>query len=268
MNDDRFDDDGTPLLEARALALHAGPRELLRALDLRVERGQFWAVIGPNGAGKTTLLATLAGLARPAGGRLAMRGRPLAHWKPLAAARWRGFLPQHVEPMYGVAVLQAVLLGRHPHAGRHGWSLWEGADDIALARAALDRMGLAALAARDVASLSGGERQRVALASLLAQDPPLALLDEPLTHLDLHHQHAVMQLLRERAQGGSAVVASIHDLSLAARFATHALVFTGGGDCATGAAADVLDEATLSAAFAHRVQRLADGDLVAWVAAG
>ena len=219
-----------PLLRTHALALRAGPRELVRGLDLRVERGQFWAVIGPNGAGKTTLLATLAGLAKPAGGRI-------------------------------------ELLGRHPHAGRHGWALWESADDVALARAAIERMGLAALAAREVASLSGGERQRVAIASLLAQDPQLALLDEPLTHLDLHHQQAVMRLLRERAlEGEGAVVASVHDLSLAARYATHALVFTGGGACAGGSAADVLDEATLSAAFAHRVRRLADGDLVAWVA--
>jgi|CXWK01.1.fsa_nt_gi iron complex transport system ATP-binding protein len=256
-----------PLLRTHALALRAGPRELVRGLDLRVERGQFWAVIGPNGAGKTTLLATLAGLAKPAGGRIELLGRPLEQWKPLEAARRRGFLPQHVEPLFGVAVLQAVLLGRHPHAGRHGWALWESADDVALARAAIERMGLAALAAREVASLSGGERQRVAIASLLAQDPQLALLDEPLTHLDLHHQQAVMRLLRERAlEGEGAVVASVHDLSLAARYATHALVFTGGGACAGGSAADVLDEATLSAAFAHRVRRLADGDLVAWVA--
>ena len=255
------------LLQTHALALRAGPRELVRGLDLRVDRGQFWAVIGPNGAGKTTLLATLAGLAKPAGGRIELLGRELDGWKPLEAARRRGFLPQHVEPLFGVSVLQAVLLGRHPHSGRNGWALWENADDMALARAAIERMGLAALAAREVASLSGGERQRVAIASLLAQDPELALLDEPLTHLDLHHQQAVMRLLRERAlEGGGAVVASVHDLSLAARYATHALVFAGGGHCVGGNAADVLDEAILSAAFAHRVRRLADGDLVAWVA--
>jgi iron complex transport system ATP-binding protein len=255
------------LLDVRGLALRAGPRRLLHGLSMRVERGQLWAVLGPNGAGKTTLLAALAGLAAAEAGTIDFLGRPIGAWKARDAAQHRGFLPQHIEALFGVSVLQATLLGRHPHHGVRDWRLWESADDVALAQAALARFDLQALAERDVATLSGGERQRVALAGLLTQDPDLMLLDEPLTHLDLHHQHAVMRLLRERAvEQGGAVVASLHDLSIAARFATHALVYVGGGVCVVGPAADVLDEATLSQAFAHRVRRLVDGDTVALVA--
>ena len=255
----------TALLEARGLALRIGARTLVQGLSLRIEKGQFWAVVGPNGAGKTTLLAALAGITSAHAGQVELLGRPLAQCKPAEAARLRGFLPQQVDTLFGVSVLAAALLGRHPHLGRR---MWESDEDIAIALDALAQLDLRDLAARDVASLSGGERQRVALASVLAQDPRLYLLDEPLSHLDLHHQHAVMALLRRRsAEGDRAVVASVHDLSIAARFATHALVFIGHGNCVLGPAADVLDEATLSAAFGHRVRRLADGDAVALVAA-
>ena len=256
-----------PLLALRTLHLAVGTRTLLDDLTLDIEAGQLWAVLGPNGAGKTTLLAALAGIAPPRSGAIELQGRPLRAWKPADAACLRGFLPQHVDALFGVSALSAALLGRHPHQGRRLWPMWDGADDVRIALDALEALDVRDLAARDVASLSGGERQRVALASLLAQDPLLWLLDEPLSHLDLHHQHAVMQLLRQRASGdGRAIVASLHDLSLAARFATHALVFAGGGRCIAGRAAEVLTEATLSAAFGHRVRRLAEGGLVALVA--
>ena len=255
------------LLDVHELALRAGPLELLRGLTLRVERGQFWAVVGRNGAGKTTLLATLAGITMPEAGRIDLLGRPLASWRPADAAGVRGFLPQHVEPLFGVSVLQAALLGRHPHQGRRFATMWESIEDVSIAIDALEQVDLQGLASRDMASLSGGERQRAALASLFAQDPLLYLLDEPLSHLDLHHQYAAMQLLRARAvEGERAVMASVHDLSMAARFATHALVFTGDGECVSGPAAAVLDEATLSTAFGHRVRRLVEGETVALVA--
>jgi iron complex transport system ATP-binding protein len=256
-----------PMLALRDLRLAIGTRTLLEGLTLDIGPGQLWAVLGPNGAGKTTLLAALAGIAPPRSGAIELQGRPLAAWKPADAACLRGFLPQHVDTLFGVSALSAALLGRHPHQGRRLWPMWDGADDVRIALDALDALDVRGLAARDVASLSGGERQRVALASLLAQDPLLWLLDEPLSHLDLHHQHAVMQLLRRRAEvEGRAVVASLHDLSLAARFATHALVFAGAGRCIAGRADAVLTEATLGAAFGHPVRRLAQDGVVALVA--
>ena len=253
------------LLEAADLELVAGARTLVSGLTLRVEPGQCWAVVGANGVGKTTLLGALAGLAAPRHGRVELEGRPVASLRPAEAARRRGFLPQHVEAAFESSVLQSVLLGRHPHRHPGAWRLWESDDDEALARAALARVDLQGFEDRDLASLSGGERQRAALAALLAQAPALYLLDEPLAHLDLRHQHAVMRLLRELADAGDcAVVASVHDLSLAARHATHALVMSASG-CVAGPAAEVLTEAGLTAAFDHPVRRLVDGDTVALV---
>ena len=253
------------LLEAVELELGAGPRTLVSGLSLRVQAGQCWAVVGANGVGKTTLLGVLAGLAAPRRGRVEIGGRAIETLPLAQAARLRGFLPQHIDAAFDTSVLRSVLLGRHPHRHPGAWRLWESDHDESLARAALARVDLQGFEDRDLASLSGGERQRAALAALLAQAPSLYLLDEPLAHLDLRHQHAVMRLLRELADAGdSAVVASVHDLSLAARHATHVLVMARGG-CVAGLADAVLTEAGLSAAFEHPVRRLADGATVALV---
>lgn len=257
---------GRLLLEARGLGLRAGPKRLLDGLSLRIEAGQFWVVVGANGVGKTTLLAALAGLAAPQQGRVELLGRDLAGWPGAEAARLRGFLPQHMDTLFGMNVLQAVLLGRYPHGDRRMSRIWDSERDEAIALAALERVDLRGFAGRDMASLSGGERQRTAIACLLAQEPLLYLLDEPLSHLDLGHQRSVMALLRGLAADGEhAAVASVHDLSMAARFATHALVI-GAGTWVAGSAASVLTEATLSVAFGHPVRRLSDGDTVAVVA--
>jgi iron complex transport system ATP-binding protein len=255
-----------PLLAIRALTLAAGSRTLLRALSFAVRGGEFWCVLGANGAGKTTLLNALAGLHGPlAAGAIELLGRPLAQWRAADAARVRGYLPQHVDALFGVTALQAALLGRHPY--RDG-RLWESAGDLERAHAALAQVDLAGCAARDLGTLSGGERQRVAVAALLAQDPQLYLLDEPLAHLDLKHQIVLMKLLRAQACAARrAVVATVHDTTLAARFATHALVI-GAGEAGweAGPADEVLTAAVLSRAFDHPVRRLADGDRVAFVA--
>lgn len=245
------------LLQAEGLTLSAGSRFLLDDLSFTVAPGQIWAVLGPNGSGKSTLLHTLAGVAEPLAGRLQLGGRPLAAWPPGEAACLRGLLPQALNDSFSASVLEIVLIGRHPHLAR--WA-WEGEGDVAIARAALAAMDLAAFEARDVLTLSGGERQRVALAALLAQDPLLLLLDEPLAHLDLHHQLMLLAHLQHLAlQKGRAVVFSVHDLNLALRFATHAIVLGPQGHRA-GPAAEVLDAAVLAAAFGHGLRRVQVGE--------
>lgn len=232
-------------------------RVLLEGLTLHARRGEFWCVLGANGAGKTTLLHTLAGLRAPESGHLALAGRPMAQWSARDAACLRGFLPQGGDALFGLSALQAVLLGRHPHSRSQFGLMWESDEDLAIARSALDRLDLAGLSDREVSSLSGGERQRVALAALLAQDPLVHLLDEPLNHLDLRHQLGVMALLREQAlDHGRLVMASVHDASLAARFATHALVIVGPGHCVAGPADEVLTDEVLSAALGHALRRI------------
>lgn len=240
------------LLRAEGLRLEAGPRILVDDLQLAVRPGEVWALLGPNGSGKSTLLHTLAGLLPPAAGRLWLAERPLAAWSPGEAACLRGLLPQVLGDAFGAPVLDTVLIGRHPHLAR--WA-WETPQDVAIACAALAAVDLAGFEARDVLTLSGGERQRVGLAALLAQDPLLLLLDEPLAHLDLHHQVAVLEHLRQRARGSNkAVLLALHDLNLAHRFATHALVLSPQGHRA-GPVAEVMTEAALGAAYGHRLQR-------------
>lgn len=244
------------LLEARGLSLRAGPRILVDDLSFQVAPGEVWALLGPNGSGKTTLLHTLAGLQEPLAGTVQLGGRPLAAWPPGEAACLRGLLPQVLSDSFSASVLELVLIGRHPHLAR--WA-WEGEGDREIARAALAAMDLAGFEARDVLTLSGGERQRVALAALLAQDPLLLLLDEPLAHLDLHHQLMLLAHLgRLAAQAGRGVLLSVHDLNLALRVATHAIVLGPQGHRA-GPAAEVLDAAVLSAAFGHGLQRVQAG---------
>jgi iron complex transport system ATP-binding protein len=242
------------LLEVGNLTLAVAGRCLVRDLGFRVHAGEVWCLLGPNGAGKSTLLHTLVGLRAPQAGWVRLAGKRLAE-QPLAeAARLRGFLPQTLHDAFSASVLESVLLGRHPHLAR--WQ-WEGGRERAIAFAALEAVDLADLAQRDVLTLSGGERQRVALAALLAQDAPLLLLDEPVAHLDLRHQVQVLahlvKLARERGKG---ILFSVHDLDLAARFATHALVFTPQGTVRHGPAGEVMTESELGEAFGHRVTRI------------
>lgn len=242
------------MLQAHSLALLVGKRSLASGLSLEIRRGELWCVLGPNGCGKTTLLLALAGLLAPESGEVRLAGRPLAAWKTLEAARMRGFLPQAVHDAFSASVLDAVVLGRHPHLPR--WH-WEDETDRSIARQALAHVDLADFAGRDVLSLSGGERQRVAIATLLAQDPALLLLDEPVSHLDLRHQAEVMRHLTALAcDAGKAVVLSLHDVNLAARYATHALLFLPGGKVAHGPAGDILTEDLLSTAYERALHRV------------
>lgn len=240
------------LLRAEHLRLEVGARVLVDDLALDVQPGQVWAVLGPNGSGKTTLLHTLAGLRPPSAGQVRLADRPYADWPAGEAACLRGLLPQVLADAFSAPVLDIVLIGRHPHLAR--WA-WETPEDEAMARAALAAVDLAGFEARDVLTLSGGERQRVGLAALIAQDPLLLLLDEPLAHLDLHHQVEVLALLRARAeQAGKAVMLALHDLNLAHRFATHALVLSPRGHRA-GPVAEVMREGVLGAAFGHTLRQ-------------
>ena len=242
-----------PLLETRGLALRIGARVLVERLDFSVAAGECWCVLGPNGSGKTTLLHTVVGLRACDGGTVLLAGRAATDWNASDAARLRAFLPQGVHDAFSATVLECTLLGRHPHLGR--WA-WESDADRSAALAALAEVDLDGFAGRDVLTLSGGERQRVAIAALLVQDTPLLFLDEPVTHLDLHHQMSVLARLRALAEeGGRSVLFSLHDLNLAARFATHVLMIMPGGMVRHGPIAEVMNEADLGRAFAHRVVR-------------
>jgi iron complex transport system ATP-binding protein len=236
------------LIEARGLTLAVDTRSLVADFGWRAHAGEFWCVLGANGAGKTTLLRALAGLAAPTRGQVLIEDRPLPQWERRALARMRGFVAQNAHDAFDATVLETALLGRHPHLDP--WA-WESAADVAAARALLARVGLAGYEARSVKTLSGGERQRVSLATLLLQDPRICLFDEPTSHQDVAQQASVSALLRTLAGEGRVVVAAMHDINLAARHATHALLLDGAGVVDAGPVAQMLTAENLSRIYRH-----------------
>jgi iron complex transport system ATP-binding protein len=241
------------MLGSKDLRVAVGDRLLVDSLDLALEAGQFVGMLGENGAGKTTTLHVLAGLRDARAGQVTLEDRPLDTWSRRAVARRLGLLMQNYEDPFPSTVLETVLMGRHPHVDF--WR-WETARDVQLAHAALERVDLADLGHRSVASLSGGERRRLALAMVLAQDPQIFLLDEPVTHLDPAHQRDVMRLMRERADAGRCVLAVLHDINDAARYCDRCLLLFGRGDWLYGSAADVLTERNLTRLYGMDIRAL------------
>jgi iron complex transport system ATP-binding protein len=247
----------TPLLATHRLTVTIAGRPVVASLDLTVAAGERLAILGRNGAGKTTLLHTLAGLRPPAAGSIELDGTPMEALNGRQAAQLRGLLAQQQTDAFPSTVLETALVGRHPHLTR--WD-WEGSRDERIARAALAAVGLEDIADRDIRSLSGGERQRVAIATLLAQEPRLMLLDEPMAHLDLNHQIAVLELLSSRAREQAAgIVMVIHDVNLALRYADRVLLLAGDGSHQSGSSAELLTAPTLSRLYGHPLREVGAG---------
>lgn len=241
------------LLATADLGVRVPGRTLVAGLDFELRRGEFVAVLGQNGSGKTLTILTLAGLRRPAAGRVLLGGEEIGAMQRSQVARRLALMPQDVDDAFPATVLDTALVGRHPHLK----SLqWEGRSDIEAARAALAETGIDDLAHRDVQTLSGGERRRLAVAQILAQAPDVYLLDEPTNHLDPQHQLDVLRIFRERADAGGAVVASLHDVNLAVRFADRCLLLYGDGRWDLGPTADILDEASLEALYETPIESI------------
>lgn len=251
-------------------------RPVLRNLSGEIKPGRITALLGPNGSGKSTLLGCLAGLL-PHEGNLFLRDLPEKKETGQAAPppsehRVRklsrrelglriGFVPQDPLLRYPFAVYEVILLGRLPHVrSLAGYA----EEDRRMAASAASRLGLGDLLSRSVAELSGGERQRVAVAQILAQNPQVLLLDEPSSSLDPRHGAELFALLRETALEGRTVVASVHDVNLAARWCDDVWVLLDGELLAAGSVTAVLREDLLRKAYGVSFARYAGEDGVVW----
>ena len=238
---------------ARGLMVRVPHRLLVKDLNVALRRGSFTAILGRNGAGKTLTLHTLAGLRPASGGEVFLKDQAINQWPRRELARSLGLLTQTTEDAFPSTALEAVLVGRHPHIGF--WE-WEGEADRNVALQALATVGLQGFEDREVATLSGGERRRVALAALLAQAPDVYLLDEPINHLDPHHQLDILHLLRRKATEGHSVIMTLHDPALAARFSDQALLLFGDGTWRFGPTHEVLTEQAMTQLYALPVHEV------------
>lgn len=208
------------------------------------------AIVGPNGAGKSTLIKLLAGDLEPTEGEVRILGHPLAELRAAELARYRAVLPQQTVLQFAFTAEEVVMMGRSAPSRRFLRS--ERAERAAV-RKWMAPTEVLHLAGRRFPSLSGGEQSRVTMARVLAQETPVLLLDEPTTSLGLRHQELVLEVARELASDGRAVVVVLHELNLAAAYADLVAILSEGQLAVCDPPWEVLTARRLSALFAHPV---------------
>ena len=250
-------------LKLDGLCVDVPGRRLVDALTVELGPGEFVAILGRNGTGKTMTMLTLSGLRETPAGVVSIDGVAVERMKRRDVALRLALLPQTVDDIFPSSVLETALIGRHPHIGP---LRWESDADRDIAIDALTAVDMAELADRDVLTLSGGERRRLAIAQVLTQSPSIYLLDEPTNHLDPQHQIDVLELFRGIADAGGTVIASLHDVNMAARYADRCLLLYGDGRWEFGTRDEVLDEATLAGLYATPMEAVPWGSRKLFVA--
>lgn len=219
--------------------------------ELVVRTGEVLGIIGLNGSGKTTLLRIAAGLESPRQGTIRLDNQSLDRWERRRIARILGYLPQDVSSEYDLQVEDLVRMGRYPHIG--GWGRL-GAEDLEAVEDSLRLTGMASLRGRRLSRLSGGERKRAFLASVLAQQPRLLLLDEPTAALDLPHQVRFFRLLHRLSREGMGIAVVTHDVNLAALHSDRILWIEAGRILATGPPQEVITEERVEAVYGREIR--------------
>jgi iron complex transport system ATP-binding protein len=243
---------GRAILTADAVKFgFSGRPEFLGPISLRVVPGECWGIIGPNGAGKSTLLRLLAGIVPPKSGVIALDGTPLSDINGRSRARRIAFLPQNPSREAGLTAREVVLMGRYPH---RQFGLFESPADFAIADESLAATQTSKFAGRALSTLSGGEAQRVHVAAALAQRPAVMMLDEPTSSLDLYHQLAIFSTVRRLVdEQGLAAVIVTHDLNLAAKYCTRAILLDEGRVVAQGIPSEVITPQHLEPVYRVRL---------------
>ncbi|MBQ1020207.1 ABC transporter ATP-binding protein [Micromonospora sp. D93] len=242
-------------LRADALTLAYDKRVVVRDLDVQITDGSFTVIVGPNACGKSTLLRSLARVLKPQSGAVYLDGQTIASQPSKQVARQLGMLPQSSVAPGGIVVEELVARGRFAH--QRVLRQWSPEDEAAVADA-MRQTEVTELADRFVDELSGGQRQRVWLAMALAQQTPILLLDEPTTFLDLSHQFEVLDLCADLHEQGRTVVAVLHDLNHACRYATELIVMREGRVLAQGPPAEVMTAELVETVFAMPCRVMTD----------
>jgi iron complex transport system ATP-binding protein len=235
------------LLQADNVRLEYGGGTGLHGVSLTVPTGALFGILGPNGSGKTTLLRLLAGILPPASGRVLLDGGDLRRLSRRDIARRVAVVPQETHLAFDYSVLEIALMGRYPHLATFGL---EDAHDVRIARDALAATGTIQLERRSFSTLSGGEKQRVVIASALAQEAAVMLLDEPTASLDLGYQIDIGSLLRRLNQErGVTMVVAAHDLNFASAICGEMALLRDGRVMASGATESVLTRERIAALY-------------------
>lgn len=232
---------------------------VLNRTSLSVQSGEMVALLGANGSGKSTLLRLAAGALQASAGKVKIRGRTIDRYRPRELAKLVAVLPQELHVPAGWNVREVVSLGRTPHipllAG-------ETLADVRAIERALVLAECEGLAGREYATLSGGQKQRVGLATALAQEAEVLLLDEPTAHLDLHYRAAVLDSIAAlQSELKMTVLAAMHDPSLAALYFPRLVLLSSGGVCADGPPERVLREDLLEEVYGAPVRVWTDPSL-------
>ncbi len=233
-------------LRAEALTLRYDERTISQNLSVAVHNGAFTVIVGPNACGKSTLLRALSRLLPPVSGQVVLDGRSLNTLPAKEVARQLSLLPQSSNAPDGITVADLVARGRYPH--QSFLRQWSKADESAV-HAAMEATRITALAERTVDELSGGQRQRVWIAMVLAQETGILLLDEPTTYLDIAHQIELLELLAELNRQGRTIIAVLHDLNQACRYASHLIAMREGAIIAEGEPESIISAELIETVF-------------------
>lgn len=241
------------MIEVDNITVQLGSQKIIKDLSMTVEPGSFFVLLGANGAGKSTLLKTMAAHYSPVKGSISFKGSPLTEWNEHSLAKHRSVLSQQIVMTFSMKVIEVVLLGRYPYLEGKA----SGIKDVAIAYEVLDLMGLARQAEMDIMKLSGGQQQRVHIARVLAQiwthtaeNPAVIFLDEPTSSLDIVYQQLLFQLLQKRCvTHGLTVITVLHDMNLAAQYASHIALLKQGELVKMGLVEEVLTEEWIKETF-------------------
>ena len=242
-------------LSGSGMTLAYDQREVAADLSVAIPDGSFTVIVGPNACGKSTLLRALSGLLAPRAGSVVLDGAAISSYRAKEVARRLGLLPQTAIAPDGISVADLVARGRYPHQKLLRQWTPEDEEQVALA---MEATGVTALADRAVDELSGGQRQRVWMAMALAQQTGILLLDEPTTYLDIAHQVDVLDLCADLNEQGRTLVAVLHDLNQATRYATHMIAMKSGAVVAEGDPSEIITADLVESVYGLKCEVIPD----------